>query len=77
MELFKALKPLKIKWYSCLTTRVAENHELIEKAAQSGCRGVLIGFESINTSSLANGNKLLNKPHEYARITFDFQANGQ
>jgi radical SAM superfamily enzyme YgiQ (UPF0313 family) len=73
MELFDALKPLKIKWYSCLTTRVAENHELMEQAAQSGCRGVLIGFESINTSSLANGNKLFNKPHEYTKITTNLQ----
>jgi radical SAM superfamily enzyme YgiQ (UPF0313 family) len=73
MELFEAIKPLKIKWYSCLTTRVAENHELVEKAARSGCAGVLIGFESINVSSLAGGNKMINRPLEYAKITSNLQ----
>ena len=73
MELFEAIKPMKIKWYSCLTTRVAENLELVEKAAESGCSGVLIGFESINSNSLIGGNKMINKPNEYANITSNLQ----
>jgi radical SAM superfamily enzyme YgiQ (UPF0313 family) len=67
-ELFEALKPLKIKWYSSFTTRLAANSELVAKAAESGCSGVLTGFESINPAALHEGNKLINKPENYLDI---------
>jgi radical SAM superfamily enzyme YgiQ (UPF0313 family) len=68
LELFEALKPLKIKWYSCMTTRIAENAMLVAKAAESGCSGVLTGFESINPAALQAGNKMINKPARYNQI---------
>lgn len=68
MELFEAIKPLKIKWYSCMTTRNAADPEFVAKAAASGCSGVLIGFESIHAASLSGGNKAFNDPKEYFEI---------
>jgi radical SAM superfamily enzyme YgiQ (UPF0313 family) len=67
-ELFDALRPLKIKWYSSLTTRLAANSELVTRAAESGCSGVLVGFESINPAALQSGNKMINKPENYLKI---------
>ncbi len=68
LELFDALKPLKIKWYSCMTARLASDSELVARAAECGCSGVLIGFESINPAVLQRSNKLINKPENYLKI---------
>jgi radical SAM superfamily enzyme YgiQ (UPF0313 family) len=68
MELFEALKPLKIRWYSCMTTKIAEDENFLAKAAESGCSGILMGFESINPGSLKAGNKSINNPVRYQEI---------
>ena len=68
LELFEALKPLKIRWYSSMTTKNAENEAFLEKAAGSGCSGVLIGFETINPGILNSVNKKFNHPEQYFRI---------
>jgi radical SAM superfamily enzyme YgiQ (UPF0313 family) len=47
---------------------LAANSELVAKAAESGCSGVLTGFESINPAALHEGNKLINKPENYLEI---------
>jgi len=68
MELFDAIRPLKIRWYSCMTTKNAEDGKFVSKAAESGCSGVLTGFESINPTSLSAGNKSFNEPDRYLEI---------
>jgi radical SAM superfamily enzyme YgiQ (UPF0313 family) len=68
LELFKAIKALKVKWYSNLTAKNAGNKEFIAKAAESGCAGVLIGFETINPDALSSGNKKFNHPENYLKI---------
>ena len=44
-ELFKALKPLKIKWGTQCTIDIAKNDETLRLARESGCSALLIGFE--------------------------------
>ena len=44
-ELFKALKPLNIKWYSPCTIDIAKNEETLRLAKESGCDTLLIGYE--------------------------------
>jgi radical SAM superfamily enzyme YgiQ (UPF0313 family) len=56
-DLFRALKPLNIRWVSQGTVNMAKDEELLTLMAESGCRGVLIGFESIKASTL----KLMDK----------------
>ncbi len=51
-ELFTALIPLKIIWGGLATTAIAGDPELLELAARSGCRGLLIGFESLSAGAL-------------------------
>ena len=64
-ELCLALKPLKINWYTNGTFKVADNPELIKLMSESGCRGLLVGFESINQSSLDDQEKSFNKVDKY------------
>ncbi len=62
--LCRALKPLGIHWASQVSVDVAQDPELLELMAESGCLGHLIGFESINPTSLRWMNKTQNLRHE-------------
>lgn len=69
-ELFKALKPLNVKWFTQCTIDIVKNDEILKLAKESGCAGFLIGFE-ISETSLAKqeGGKLAMaaKYKEYAK----------
>ena len=64
-ELFTALIPLKIKWAGLATVTLAFDDELLDLAAKSGCRGILIGFESLSPDSLGETNKKFNARKDY------------
>lgn len=68
MELFAALIPLQITWGGLATTLIAENTELLDMAAHSGCRGLLLGFESLSHASLSETHKLFNTRTNYYEI---------
>jgi radical SAM superfamily enzyme YgiQ (UPF0313 family) len=59
-ELFRALIPLKIKWVSQASITMTRDPELMDLMMQSGCLGNVIGFESIDESTLEGMNKLHN-----------------
>jgi radical SAM superfamily enzyme YgiQ (UPF0313 family) len=63
--LYKALIPLKKKWVGCATTRIGRDDELLDLAAKSGCKGLLIGFESVNQNVLNNISKGFNRINKY------------
>ncbi len=48
LELFTALIPLRVQWYGLATVLLADDPELLELAGRSGCRGLLMGLESIS-----------------------------
>jgi len=64
-ELFTALVPLKIRWAGLVTTTIAWDDELLDLTARSGCRGLLIGFESLNQESLQEAKKAFNMRCSY------------
>jgi radical SAM superfamily enzyme YgiQ (UPF0313 family) len=68
MELFKALVPLKLQWYGLATVLLADDAELLEMAARSGCKGLLMGLESISPQNLRESRKGFNSPEKYARV---------
>ncbi len=47
-ELFEALIPLKRDWVGEASWTIKNDPELLDLAEKSGCRGLLIGFESIH-----------------------------
>lgn len=63
-ELCRALKPLKIKWVTQISVEAAADGKLIEAMADSGCTGVLIGFESLRSDLLCGLNKQSNESVE-------------
>lgn len=52
-RLFEGLIPLGKKWFSQASAEMAEDEELVELAARSGCVGLLVGFESLIGEQLA------------------------
>jgi radical SAM superfamily enzyme YgiQ (UPF0313 family) len=75
-ELFTALIPLKVQWHGLVTTMFGLDAPMLELAARSGCRGVLMGLESIRTDSLDDCGKGFNAPGEYRRIIDQLHAHG-
>ena len=65
-ELFEALTPLRLHWFGLASTLLDE--DLIERMARSGCRGLLIGFESPREDSLADIRKGWNRPARYPEL---------
>jgi radical SAM superfamily enzyme YgiQ (UPF0313 family) len=66
-ELFSRLAPLKIRWFGQATTTLGQQHELLETFANSGCQALLVGIESIETTSRSAHKKNQSKAEELVR----------
>lgn len=75
-RLFEALVPLRIQWYGLATTLLARDRPLLELCARSGCRGLLIGFESISRGGLREARKSFNSPDDYGAMIALFHKHG-
>jgi len=51
-ELMRALKPLKVRWITQMSINAAHDEEFLALLSESGCKGVLIGFESLDEANL-------------------------
>jgi radical SAM superfamily enzyme YgiQ (UPF0313 family) len=76
LELFRALIPLKLQWYGLATVLLADDPELLELCGRSGCRGLLMGLESISPANLKQNHKGFNSPEHYARVVERLHAHG-
>ncbi len=73
-SLFEALIPLRVKWFGLATILLAYNEGLLSLAARSGCRGLLVGFESLSASNLRHSQKGFNDPGCYQEIIDRFHS---
>ena len=64
-ELFSAMIPLKKWWFGLTTTAIGHNDELLDIFRRSGCKGLLLGFESVNQETQKDINKGVNSVNEY------------
>ena len=67
-ELFTAMIPLKKWWMGLTTTAIGHNDELLDLFEKSGCKGILVGFESVNQETQAGINKGVNHVEEYKAL---------
>jgi len=74
--LFTALVPLKLQWYGLATVLLADDDELLELAQRSGCKGLLMGLESLSPASLKGTRKAFNSPDRYAYVVERLHAHG-
>lgn len=75
-RLFEALMPLGIQWYGLATSLLARDPELLELCARSGCRGLLVGFESISKKNLIRTRKGFNEPGRFVEEVATFHRAG-
>ncbi len=75
-ELFTALIPLRKKWGGLATVDVARDAELLDLMARSGCVYLLLGFESVNQSSLLGIHKGFNKAQAYREVVEALHRHG-
>ncbi len=75
-ELFRAMIPLEMRWCSQCTIQIAEDEELLDLAAESGCTLLSIGLETVKQSNLAGINKNWAKAGEYSRLLHRLRRRG-
>ncbi|OGV43282.1 MAG: hypothetical protein A2X46_06490 [Lentisphaerae bacterium GWF2_57_35] len=75
-ELFSAMIPLKKKWGGLATVEVAKHPELLRIMQESGCAYLLLGFESVNQTSLRDIHKGFNKSTEYKSVMTTLHDHG-
>src|SRR5262245_56227990 len=74
--LYRAMIPLGFRWIGLSTTRIAEDDELLRLAEQSGCKGLLIGFESISQATLNATHKQFHAAARYGEIVRKLHDHG-
>lgn len=75
-ELFEALIPLDVLWVGQGEINVADDAELVELMARSGCFQLLIGFESISGDNLDAVGKPSNNVDHYVEQIAQLQRHG-
>jgi radical SAM superfamily enzyme YgiQ (UPF0313 family) len=75
-RLFTALIPLRVQWYGLSTVLLAEDAELLALAERSGCKGLLMGLESISLQNLRQSHKGFNSPERFARVVQRLHKHG-
>jgi radical SAM superfamily enzyme YgiQ (UPF0313 family) len=67
-NLFSLLTDFRVKWLSHASINIAENDNLLKKAADSGCYGLFIGFESLSQKTLQGHHKTSNRVDRYKAL---------
>ncbi|HLJ45047.1 MAG TPA: radical SAM protein [Bryobacteraceae bacterium] len=75
-ELFRAITPYRKWWSSQATIQAAQDEELLEAAARSGCKQLFLGLESVSQPSVREVRKGFNRVDDYARIIERVHAHG-
>ena len=74
LELFTALIPLGKQWGGLCTVDIGRDPELMAVMARSGCRYLLIGFESLSTPGLRSIRKGFNRVEDYRALVSALHA---
>ena len=75
-ELFEALIPLSVEWYGLSTVLIGHEPELMNLMSRSGCKGLLLGFETLSGASLGERGKTFNASVDYAKLVRDLHGYG-
>lgn len=75
-ELFAKLIPLKVEWFGLSTVLIAHDREFMELAARSGCKGLLLGLETVTPESLQDAKKRFNSSVNFKEVIRDLHRLG-
>jgi len=74
--LFRAIALYRKWWSSQASFQAGRDDEFLEVAAQSGCKQLFLGLESISQQSMVEVNKGFNRVEEYYRIIERIHSHG-
>src|SRR5690606_2538949 len=75
-EVMRALKGRGIQWQAGVTSKLAQDDEMLELAAESGCTMLSIGFESISRDTLKSVHKHVNRPEQFKELVEKLHSYG-
>lgn len=75
-ELFTAMIPLKKYWLGLVTSSIGFETDLLNIFEKSGCKGLLIGFESISQESQSFIHKVNNQVNDYEELMKRLHSSG-
>ena len=75
-ELFQRMIPLKKYWVGQASINIVNDKELMKLAYKSGCRGLLIGFESMTESGICKYKKTFGTFEANVEAVKKLQGNG-
>ncbi len=75
-RLFETLIPLGKKWAGQSNLNLAEDPELLDLAARSGCTGLFVGIESLSQAALNRVGKAFNRVKRYGEYIRRFHDHG-
>lgn len=67
-ELFKAIRSKGIWWFSQSSVKLVKRPHLIDLASKAGCKGLLLGVESLSPKTLKGLKKGWNRPEMYKEL---------
>jgi len=73
---FQELTKLNKWWVGCASLDIVEDQELLKIMAKSGCKGLLMGFESIRTEALTASKKHNNIGKHYRDVVNEIHRHG-
>lgn len=75
-RLCEGLLPLRARWAAQISVDHLVDEPFVRLMARAGCRGVLVGFESLAPEALAAVGKHTNRPAEYAAALANLRRHG-
>jgi radical SAM superfamily enzyme YgiQ (UPF0313 family) len=74
-ELLNCISTMNLVWNAAVTTKILDYPDLLDRMAETGCKSLFIGFESINAESLESVNKD-NKIEHYTALVEAIHSRG-
>lgn len=75
-EFIKKIKNKDFHWHAAVSANILQHEDLIREFADSGCKSLFIGFESINEKSILSAEKRQNKVENYEKLISILHENG-
>ena len=75
-QVMRAMKGRGFRWQAGVTSKLAQDDEMLDLAADSGCTMLSIGFESISRATLKSVHKHVNRPENFAALVEKIHSYG-
>lgn len=64
-RLLRELRTMDLTWHTAVSADIGRDEEMLDLMAESGCRSLFVGFETVNADNLRSCHKTQNRIDEY------------